>query len=123
MTANIVDIEARIEKLERSVELLDSSLQALAEVQAKRVTKTQVAALGARSHVHSNGRMAIEQHISLRAAAKRAGVGDDALKRWLQKDLGICFPKVPRGSKILVRVTDVERVLAKRRDARAVRRT
>lgn len=65
----------------------------------------------------------IEKHISLHAAAKQAGVGDDALKRWLQKELGICFPKVPRGSKILVLERDVELVLAKRRDARNVRRT
>ena len=66
--------------------------------------------------------MAIEKHLSLHAAAKLAGVGDDALKRWLAKDLGICFPKVPRGSKILVRERDVEFVLAKRRDAREARR-
>jgi hypothetical protein len=65
--------------------------------------------------------MAIEKHISLHAAAKKAGVGDDALKRWLALDLGICFPKVPRGSKILVRERDVELVLQKRRDARFVR--
>jgi len=65
--------------------------------------------------------MAIEKHLSLNAAAKQAGVGRDALKRWLAKDLGICFPRVPHGSKILVRERDVEFVLAKRRDARAVR--
>jgi hypothetical protein len=66
--------------------------------------------------------MAIEKHISLHAASKKAGVGDGALKRWLMNDLGIVFPKVPRGSKILVLERDVERVLAKRRDARNVGR-
>ena len=66
--------------------------------------------------------MAIEKHVCLREAARQSGVGRKALKRWLQKDLGICFPKVPRGSKIMVRERDVERVLEKRRDARNVQR-
>ena len=64
--------------------------------------------------------MAIEKHMSLREAARRAGVGHKALKKWLAQDLGICFPRVPHGSRILVRERDVERVLEKRRDARAV---
>ena len=63
----------------------------------------------------------IEKHLNLSSAARRAGVGPEALKNWLAKDLGICFPKVPRGSRILVRERDVEYVLAKRRDARLVR--
>jgi hypothetical protein len=61
-----------------------------------------------------------QKHISLNEASKRSGVGRKALKRWLARDLGICFPRVPHGSKILVRVVDVERVLARRRDARNV---
>ena len=65
--------------------------------------------------------MAIEKHLCLREAARQAGVGRKALKRWLAQDLGICFPKVRRGSRILVRERDVERVLEKRRDARASR--
>jgi hypothetical protein len=66
--------------------------------------------------------MAIEKHLNLSSAARKAGVGRKALKRWLAKDLGICFPRVPRGSRILVLERDVEFVLAKRRDARNVRR-
>jgi AraC-like DNA-binding protein len=63
----------------------------------------------------------IEKHLCLREAARQAGVGSKALKRWLAKELGICFPKVPRGSKIMVRERDVELVLARHRDARAAR--
>jgi AraC-like DNA-binding protein len=61
-----------------------------------------------------------QTHLSLNAAAKQAGVGRKALKTWLARDLGICFPRVPHGSKILVRQRDVEYVLARRRDARNV---
>lgn len=64
--------------------------------------------------------MAIEKHMSLRQAARLAGVGHKALKKWLAKDLGICFPKVRHGERILVRERDVERVLERRRDARAM---
>ena len=63
----------------------------------------------------------IEKHLCLREAARKSGVGHRALKNWLQKELGICFPKVPRGSKIMVRERDVETVLARHRDARAER--
>lgn len=62
--------------------------------------------------------MSIQKHLSLRAAAKQAGVDGKTLKRWMALDLGICFPKTIHGAKILVLERDVEYVLAKRRDAR-----
>lgn len=66
--------------------------------------------------------MSIEKHLSLRRAARLAGVDGKTLKEWMARDLGICFPKVVHGAKILVRERDVEFVLAKRRDARHPRR-
>jgi predicted site-specific integrase-resolvase len=66
--------------------------------------------------------MAIEKHLSLRQAARQAGVDGKTLKDWLARDLGICFPRVVHGAKLLVRERDVERVLERRRDARAVLR-
>lgn len=62
----------------------------------------------------------METHMSIRKAARAVGISHPTLKRWLAKDLGIVFPAVPRGSCILVRVRDVETVIARRRDARNV---
>lgn len=61
-----------------------------------------------------------EQYTSLRQAARLAGIGPKALKRWLEKDLGIRFPRVGRGSRIIVRQKDVDYVLALRSDARNI---
>jgi AraC-like DNA-binding protein len=66
--------------------------------------------------------MSIEKHLSLRKAAQLAGISDKTLKDWLTHDLGICFPKVVHGAKLLVLERDVEFVLAKRRDARNPRK-
>lgn len=66
--------------------------------------------------------MSIEKHLSLRNAAKQAGIDGKTLKRWLELDLRVCFPKVVHGAKLLVLERDVEFVLAKRRDARSPRR-
>lgn len=64
----------------------------------------------------------IEKHLSLREAARRAGIDGKTLKDWLTRDLGICFPPVVHGAKILVLERDVEFVLARRRDVRNPRR-
>lgn len=66
--------------------------------------------------------MSIERHMSLRAAARMAGIDGKTLKDWMRLDLGICFPRVRHGAKLLVLERDVEFVLAKRRDARNPRR-
>jgi hypothetical protein len=66
--------------------------------------------------------MSIEKHLSLRTAARRAGIDGKTLKNWLRLDCGICFPVVVHGAKLLVLERDVEFVLAKRRDARNPRR-
>jgi hypothetical protein len=66
--------------------------------------------------------MSIQKHMSLRAAARMAGIDGKTLKEWMARDLGICFPKVVHGAKLLVLERDVEFVLAKRRDARNPRR-
>ena len=68
------------------------------------------------------GGSVIEKHVSLRTAARQAGIDGKTLKNWMELDLGIRFPKVVLGSKLLVRERDVEFVLAKRRDARNPRR-
>lgn len=62
----------------------------------------------------------IEKHYSINRAAKIAGITDKTLKRWLQEDLGIVFPRVRHGAKLLVRQADVMLILAKRRDVRNV---
>lgn len=62
--------------------------------------------------------MSIQKHLSLRAAARMAGIDGKTLKEWMARDLGICFPKMVHGAKILVLERDVEFVLAKRRDVR-----
>jgi hypothetical protein len=67
-------------------------------------------------------RTGIEKHLSLRTAARMAGIDGRTLKDWMELDLGICFPKVRHGAKLLVLERDVEFVLAKRRDARSPRR-
>jgi hypothetical protein len=50
------------------------------------------------------------------------GISGKTLKVWMERDLGICFPVVVHGAKLLVLERDVEFVLAKRRDARNPRR-
>ncbi len=61
----------------------------------------------------------IERHYSLSEAARKIGVDRRAVKRWLKDDLGILLPRVKHGGKVLIRERDLERLIAKRRDARA----
>ncbi len=56
----------------------------------------------------------MERHYSLRQAARLAGVERATLKRWLAQDLAIVLPPVRRGSKVLIRQSDIERVVRKR---------
>ena len=61
----------------------------------------------------------LEKHYSLSEAARQIGVARKTLRRWLVQDCGILLPRVRRGGKVMIRERDIERVLAKRRDARA----
>lgn len=63
-----------------------------------------------------------EKHYSLRAAARELGVGPRALKNWLRQDLGIVIPRVRRGSKVLIRERDIERLIERRRTAQGAAR-
>jgi hypothetical protein len=56
----------------------------------------------------------IEKSSSLRSWALRIGVQPKTLKRWLAEDLGMVLPRVARGSKVLIRESDIEIVLRKR---------
>ena len=56
----------------------------------------------------------MERYLSLRKAAKEAGVCRETLKARLGEDLGILVPPVRQGSKVLIRMSDVEFVLRKR---------
>jgi hypothetical protein len=56
--------------------------------------------------------MAIEKRYSLSAAAKLAGIGRDALRRWLEIDLGI--KNQPRGARVLLTESQINYVLARR---------
>lgn len=62
----------------------------------------------------------IERHISLRKAARDVGVDRSTMKRWLEEELGFKFPRVRHGAKLLVAEADVLRVLARRKDVRAL---
>jgi transposase len=57
--------------------------------------------------------MAIEKRYSLGQAAKLVGVKASTLKLWLA-ECAIVLPEVPRGSKVLLRESQVEAVLRKR---------
>ena len=59
--------------------------------------------------------MPFEKHYSLRAAAKAIGVSRENLKGWLVADLAMEFPKISKGSKFMIRESDLERVIRLRR--------
>jgi predicted transcriptional regulator len=59
----------------------------------------------------------IERQYSLRRAAKLIGVSRPTVKKWLAEDLGLQFPRVERGSKLLVSGKQIE-FLIRRRAAR-----
>jgi hypothetical protein len=58
--------------------------------------------------------MTLEKRISLREAERITGISRHTLRMWLEEDLGLVFPNVPRGSKFLVLEKDVETVIQKR---------
>jgi excisionase family DNA binding protein len=58
--------------------------------------------------------VAIQKRYSLSQAAKAVGISRDTLRRWLEIDLGMRFPSVTRGSKVLVTEDQVNAVLRKR---------
>jgi transposase-like protein len=58
--------------------------------------------------------VAIEKRYSLSSAAKAVGVHRDTLRRWLEIDLAMRFPDVPRGSKHLVTEAQINAVLRRR---------
>ena len=60
----------------------------------------------------------LEKHYSLGAAAKLVGCSPKTLKVWLRKDLGILLPRIKNGSRVMIRERDIEKVVARRRDAR-----
>lgn len=55
----------------------------------------------------------IERCYSISAAAKSIGVERHTLKRWLL-EIGLVLPEVRRGSRQMIRESDLERVIAKR---------
>ena len=56
----------------------------------------------------------IERCYSLRAAAKVLGIDRKTLKAWLVSELALRMPEVRRGSKAVIRHSDLERLLEKR---------
>ena len=106
-TANIENLSLR--KLGKSVARLTVGLQNAVEVQSKyQITLGQMRGELASLTMlvnslldpkrHENG---IEPHMSLREAARRAGVDSKTLKRWMAAELRICFPHMRHGAKIL----------------------
>jgi predicted site-specific integrase-resolvase len=58
--------------------------------------------------------MALEKVQCLSQWAREIGVYRATLKRWLAADCAIVLPRVPKGSKVLIRERDIETVLRKR---------
>ena len=57
--------------------------------------------------------MSIERHYSLTQAAKMIGVRRQTLKLWLA-ECAIVLPQLPRGSKVMLRESQIQQVLRKR---------
>lgn len=57
--------------------------------------------------------MSVERCFSISKAAKSIGVERHTLKRWLL-EIGLVLPEVRRGSRQMIRESDLERVIAKR---------
>lgn len=55
----------------------------------------------------------IEPHYSLNKAATLLGVNRHTLRRWLEVDLGLSFPDVRQGSKMLISESQVQAVIKK----------
>lgn len=53
----------------------------------------------------------IELHYSLSKAATLLGVDRHTLRRWLEVDLGLSFPDVRQGSKMLISESQVQLVI------------
>ena len=60
-----------------------------------------------------------EKRYSLTQAARELGIARATLKYWLATDLGLILPRVARGSKVVIYERDLEKLMSKRRDARA----
>ena len=56
--------------------------------------------------------MGIERRVSLGQAARLSGINRTTLRRWLESDLGFVFPNRARGSKVLLRESEIEAVLS-----------
>lgn len=61
-----------------------------------------------------------EKRYSLTQAARELGIARKTLRYWLATDLGLILPRVARGSKVVIYERDLEKLMAKRRDARAM---
>lgn len=57
--------------------------------------------------------MSLERHYSLNQAAKLVGVQPKTLKMWLA-ECAIVLPEVARGSKVMLRESQIQQVLRKR---------
>lgn len=53
----------------------------------------------------------MSEFISLRQASERTGIARHTLKEWLAL-AGFSLPKVPRGSKLMLRQSEIEKALA-----------
>jgi hypothetical protein len=54
--------------------------------------------------------MSLERCYSLRTAARVLGCDRTTLKRWLLSDLGLALPPIGRGSRLMIRGSDLERL-------------
>ncbi len=55
--------------------------------------------------------MALERTYSLRQAATILGIARRTLRKWLLSDLALAVPEVPRGSHLMIRQSDLERLM------------
>ncbi len=59
--------------------------------------------------------MSLEKHYSLGQAAKTIGISRATLKKWLAEDMAMVLPNLDRGQKVLIRESDLELMLRRRR--------
>jgi len=56
----------------------------------------------------------LERMIPLGKAASLLGIDTRSLRRWLEGECGLVFPRLKRGSSLLVKITDIQTVIARR---------
>jgi hypothetical protein len=60
----------------------------------------------------------LDRMIPLGKAANLLGVDTRTLRRWLEGERGLAFPRLGRGASLLVKITDIQAVIARHQGTR-----